>query len=138
MPIITTQAGPWNMTVFSYEEDDPENPLAHLSLADIARLPFGAAELSRDGTVLSHIDTEPGEGGSTPDAKAGMDFFAALAPWARHTAVEAEFRQGVAAGSMNVVFDCAAPRLPYKVRIRLKISPILGTFWVFIKKLSHH
>jgi hypothetical protein len=37
---------------------------------------------------------------------------------------------------LNVVFDCAVARLPHKVRVHLKVSPILGTFWIFIKKLA--
>jgi hypothetical protein len=49
--------------------------------------------------------------------------------------VAEEFRKGVEANDLNVVFDCGVGLAAYKVRVHLKISPILGTYWVFIKKL---
>lgn len=135
MPTMTTKAGPWNMTVFSFAEDEPDNPLAHITADEISRFPFGAAELDRDGKVISYTDTEP-EGGDGPRALAGRDFFTEVARWAGQSMVADEFRKGVASGELNAVFDFAAARLHYKVRVHLKVSPILGTFWVFVKKLK--
>lgn len=135
MPTMTTKAGPWNMTVFSFVEDEPDNPLARISADEISRFPFGAAELDRDGKVISYTDTEP-EGGDGPRALAGRDFFTDVARWAGQSMIADEFRKGVASGELNVVFDFAAARLHYKVRVHLKVSPILGTFWVFVKKLK--
>lgn len=123
------------MTVFGFAEDDASNPLVGLSLSDIENLPFGAAELDQQGAVLNYIDTEPGERAGAA-SKVGGNFFAAVAPWAGRSLIAEEFRKGVEIGTMNAVFDCAAARLPYKVRVHLKISPILGTFWIFIKKLT--
>lgn len=136
MPTITTQAGPWNMTVFAFAEDDPENPLIRVGAEEVARLSFGAAELDRDGKVVAYNDTEPGDFGANAPSLVGRDFFAEVARWAGNGLIVEQFRKGVATGELNVVFDCAVPRLPYKVRIHLKVSPILGTFWVFIKKLT--
>lgn len=124
------------MTVLAYAQDDPDNPLAGLSRVDVERLPFGAVELDRAGTVIGHIDTEPGGGPSPVASGAGTSFFSQLAPWAGRSRIADEFKTGAANGAMNVVFDCAVRDLAYKVRIHLKISPILGTFWVFIKKLT--
>lgn len=135
MPTMTTKAGPWNMTVFSFVEDEPDNPLARISADEISRFPFGAAELDRDGKVISYTDTEP-EGGGGPRALAGRDFFTDVARWAGQSMIADEFRKGVASGELNAVFDFAAARLHYKVRVHLKVSPILGTFWVFVKKLK--
>lgn len=135
MPTITTKAGPWNMTVFAFDEDDLQNPLGRLAAEDVSRIPFGAAELDRDGRIVSHHDTEPdAEAGARP-VLAGRDFFNEVARWAGASLIAEEFRRGVAADDLNAVFDCALARLPYKVRIHLKISPILGTYWVFVKKL---
>lgn len=136
MPTITTKAGPWNMTVWTFEADDPENPLGRLSPDEIGRLPFGAAELTRDGRVVAYHDTEPDDGGSPRPTLVGRHFFDDVARWASGTAIASEFSKGVAGADLNVVFDCAVHRLPYKVRVHLKISPILGTFWVFVKKLT--
>ena len=136
MPTITTKAGPWNMTVFAFDEDDPQNPLRGLSAEDVARLPFGAAELGRDGVVAAYNDTEPDGLGGPRASIVGRDFFGDVARWAGGSVVAEEFRKGVATSDLNVVFDCAVPRLSYKVRIHLKISPILGTFWVFVKRLA--
>ncbi len=135
MATTTTKAGPWNMTVFAYEDGDADNPLCGIAADEISRLPFGAAELNRDGKVVAYNDTEPDDGGPARGPLTGRDFFAEVARWAGASRVAEEFRKGVAANDLNVVFDCAVERLPYKVRIHLKISPILGTYWVFIKKL---
>lgn len=136
MPSITTQAGPWNMTVYAFAADDPENPLLRLGADEFSRLPFGAAELDRDGKVVAYNDTEPDDGGPARPALVGRDFFGDVARWAANSLIAQQFRHGVENGNLNVVFDCAVPRLSQKVRIHLKVSPILGTFWVFIKKLA--
>lgn len=124
------------MTVLAFAPDDPENPLSALSRADVESLPYGAVELDNGGRVVSYIDTEPGDGGAKPAAAVGAGFFTQVAPWAGGSGIAAEFRRGVGDGRMNVVFDCAVRDLAYKVRIHLKTSPIMGTFWVFIKKLK--
>ncbi|HLO77982.1 MAG TPA: hypothetical protein VK196_16125 [Magnetospirillum sp.] len=138
MPTITTQAGPWNMTVYTFDADDPDNPLFRVGSDEVARLPFGAAELDRDGKVVAYNDTEPDDGGVPRPALVGRDFFGDVARWAGSSVIAEQFRNGVKVGDLNVVFDCAVPRLSHKVRIHLKVSPILGTFWVFIKKLAGH
>jgi len=135
MATITTKAGPWNMTVFSYEQTDPENPLGRLSAEIAARLPFGAAELDRDGVVLSFNDTEPDDGGVPRGDMIGRVLFGDVIVIAPNSVVTQEFAKGVANGDLNVVFDCGVAGLAYRVRLHFKISPILGTFWVFIKKL---
>jgi photoactive yellow protein len=135
MATTTTKAGPWNMTVFAFEEGDADNPIAALGADEISRLPFGAVELNREGKVVAYNDTEPDDGGAARGPLAGRDFFAEVARWAGSSRVAEEFRRGVADNDLNVVFDCAVARLAYKVRVHLKISPILGTYWIFIKKL---
>lgn len=124
------------MTVFSFPEDDPQNPLIRISLDDVSRLPFGAAELDRDGKVISYNDTEPDGGEGPRPSLVGRDFFIETARWAGSSLIAEEFKKGVDAKDMNAVFDCAVPRLTYKVRIHLKVSPILGTYWIFVKKLK--
>ena len=59
-----------------------------------------------------------------------------VARWAGTSVIAEEFRKGVASGALNVVFDCGVVGLPYKVRIHMKVSPILGTYWAFIKRLQ--
>lgn len=59
MPTITTQAGPWNMTVYAFAEEDAENPLFRAGNDDVARMPFGAVELDRSGKVVTYNDTDP-------------------------------------------------------------------------------
>lgn len=124
------------MTVYVFAEDDPANPLFRVAADDVARLSFGALELDRDGKVVAYNDTEPDDGGLSRPPVVGRDFFGDVARWAASSLVNEQFRRGVETGELNVVFDCAVPRLAHKVRIHLKVSPILGTFWVFIKKLA--
>ena len=135
MATITTKAGPWNMTVFSFEEADSENPLGRIPAEDFGRLPFGAAELDRDGKVISYNDTEPDDGGPPRASIIGRALFGEVISMSANSVLTQEFAKGVASGELNVVFDCAVRLLPYKVRLHLKVSPILGTYWVFIKKL---
>ncbi|WP_161539629.1 hypothetical protein [Paramagnetospirillum kuznetsovii] len=136
MASVITKTGPWNMTVYTYESGDAENPLGRLDDRDITLIPFGAVELSAEGTVLGHNDTEPDLGGGARAPIVGRDFFTDVAGWARGSAIADEFKKGVANGELNVVFDCAHARLPYRVRLHLKVSPILGTYWAFIKRLQ--
>lgn len=124
------------MTVYAFAEDDPENPLFRAGSDDVARLPFGAVELDRAGRVVTYNDTEPDDGGPARPSLVGRDFFAEVVRVASNSLISDNFHRGVASGDLNVVFDCAVPRLAHKVRIHLKVSPILGTFWVFIKKLA--
>ena len=135
MAKITTEAGPWNMTVYAFDPGDTDNPLTALGPDDLSKIPYGAAELDAEGRVLSYNDTEPDDGESGRPSPLGRDFFAEVARWAGNSLLIREFRRGVEAGDLNVVFDCATPRLPHKVRIHFKVSPILGTYWVFIKRL---
>ena len=123
------------MTVFAYDEADPDNPLGRLGSEELSRLPFGAVELDRGGKVVAYNDTEPDDGADLRVPLVGRDFFGEVARWAGNSVVAAEFHKGVAANDLNIVFDCGVGRTDYKVRVHLKISPILGTYWVFIKKL---
>jgi photoactive yellow protein len=135
MAAITTKAGPWDMTVFAFDEGDAGNPLGRAAIEDIGRIPFGAAELDRDGNVVAYNDTEPEDAGGAKLSIVGRGFFDDVLRWAESSLIAEEFRKGVVSGALNVVFDCAVARLSYKVRIHLKVSPILGTYWVFIKRL---
>lgn len=124
------------MTVFAFEKGEAENPLGHLSPQDVERLPFGAVELTADGKVAAYNDTEPDHLGGDRQTIIGRDFFTDVARWAGTSVIVEEFRKGVAGGALNVVFDCAAAGVPYRVRIHMKVSPILGTYWAFIKRLQ--
>lgn len=124
------------MTVFAFGVDDPTNPLSHVSADDVARLPYGAAELDRDGKVVAYNDTEPDGGAGPRPSLVGRDFFTEVARWAGTSMIAEEFHRGVDGANLNAVFDCTVAQLSYRVRVHLKVSPILGTFWVFIKKLQ--
>ncbi len=124
------------MTVFAFEKGDSDNPLGQLSAQDVERLPFGAAELTADGKIVAYNDTEPDHLGGERQTIIGRDFFGDVARWAGTSVIATEFRKGVAGGALNVVFDCAVANLPYKVRVHMKVSPILGTYWAFIKRLQ--
>lgn len=124
------------MTVFAFEVGESENPLGKLSVQEVGELPFGAAELTAEGKVVAYNDTEPDSLGSLRPTILGRDFFTDVARWAGTSVIADEFRKGVAAGALNVVFDCAVAGLPYKVRLHMKVSPILGTYWAFIKRLQ--
>jgi photoactive yellow protein len=138
MATISTKAGPWNMHVFSFGEGDPDNPLGRVGLEDIARIPFGAVELDHSGKIVAYNDTEPDDGGQDRAKVVGTNFFDDVLRVSSKSIVIEEFRKGVQSRELNVVFDCTIPKVPFKVRIHLKISPILGTFWVFIKRLQRN
>jgi photoactive yellow protein len=123
------------MTVISFEQGEPENPLGRLGPSEVAQIPFGAAELDPQGKVVAYNDTEPDELGGSRQDIVGRDFFTDVARWAGSSMIQAEFKKGVEGKALNIVFDCAVGHLPYRVRIHFKVSPILGTYWVFIKRL---
>ena len=124
------------MTVFAFDANDPGNPIGRLSAQDIERLPYGAAELTAEGKVVAYNDTEPDSMGDERPSILNRNFFTDVARWAGDSVILEEFRKGVVAGGLNVVFDCAASNLPYRVRLHMKVSPILGTYWAFIKRLQ--
>lgn len=136
MATTITNAGPWDMTVFVFDEDDTGNPLGTCTPEDMARIPFGAVELDRDGGVVAYYDTEPEGAGPAGTRIVGRSYFDEILSWNAARAIGDAFRAGVAAGHLNAVFDCAVPGASRKIRIHLKISPILGTYWVFVKKLA--
>jgi len=138
MATVADNAGPWGMQVYSFEPQDPANPLGRLRPEDLSRLPFGALELDNQGRVVSFHDTEPDGGSEANGVITGRLFFTEIAKWLAQSLVADEFAKGVANSAMNVVFDCAVPSSQQKIRIHLKVSPILGTFWVFIKRLRQN
>ena len=135
MPEITTKAGPWDMTVYVCSSSDPANPIKNLGLDGVSRLPFGAFELDTSGHVLSYVDTEPHETHANKLGMEGKSFFNEVCRWSAGSLLEDEFKKGISTGVMNTGLDCAVEGLRYKVRIHLKISPILSTYWIFIKQL---
>ncbi len=138
MPQITKQAGPWGMDVYGFAADESLNPLCKAGTDWSRKLPFGALEVDHDGKILAYNDTEPGASATQVNLSylIGQNFFKDIAPWSKNSLVEEKFKEGVSAGKVNVMFDCPSIGDKMTLRIHLKKSLILGSFWIFVKRLG--
>ncbi len=135
MVTVITKTGPWDMIVYVLDNEDVQNPLCRLGRAEIDGFPFGALELSPSGTVLAYNNTEPGDSAGSKMRVVGRNFLTEIVPRSATLMLE-EFSKGVAEGGLNIAFDCSSANVPYRMRFHFKVSPIRGTFWVFVKKIQ--
>lgn len=138
MPTITKQAGPWGMDVYGFTAEELSNPLSKAGTDWSRKLPFGALEVDFAGKILAYNDTEPGAAASQVNINQliGQNFFEQIAPWTKGSLIEEKFREGVNTGQVNVVFDCPVTGDRFTLRFHLKKSLILGSFWIFVKKIG--
>ena len=138
MPQITKQTGPWGMDVYGFSADESLNPLCKAGADWSKKLLFGALEVDHDGKILAYNDTEPGASVAQINLNQliGQNFFRDIAPWSKDSLIEEKFKEGVIAEKINVMFDCPSVADKMTLRIHLKKSLILGSFWIFVKRLG--
>lgn len=123
----------------------PETPLLDRSqiqriqeLAESAldRLPFGAIQLDKDGTILAYNQTEAELVGRKKESVVGRNFFTDVAPCTDVKEFAGQFREGIQKGDLHTVFPFtfALTRGPLKVWITLFYNEQSGSAWVFV----HH
>lgn len=108
-----------------------------LSATELDQLPFGAIRLDTDGTILSFNSVESQLTGRKPEHVIGKNFFTTVAPCTNVQSFAGEFRRGVAAGELHVVFPYRFDfkMKPRDVTVSLLYSKTTRTAWVFVRDL---
>lgn len=101
-------------------------------------LPFGAIQLDREGTILQFNEYEANLSNRRAPETVGRNFFREVAPCTNVREFYGRFRDGVAAGQLNVTFDYlfAFKQAPRNVCVTLFFSAPTGTVWVFVQERS--
>ena len=107
-----------------------------LGESDLDRLPFGAIRLDQEGKILSYNRTEAELAGRRKESVLGKNFFTEVAPCTNVREFADRFREGVARGSLHIVFPFVFdhPVEPRNVWVTLFYSRETGTAWVFVRE----
>lgn len=126
------------MEIVRFGSDDIENVLARLDDAALDELAFGAIELDADGTVLRYNATESEITGRDPAEVIGRNFFNEVAPCTNTESFYGVFRDGVASGHLNSLFEYVFDyrMQPTKVQVHIKQGLRGDSYWVFVKRLA--
>jgi photoactive yellow protein len=103
---------------------------------ELDRLPFGAIRLDRDGKILSYNRTEAELSGRRKEIVLGKSFFTEVAPCTNVQEFAGRFREGVAKGSLHMVFPYVFDYQmdPRNVWVTLFYSNETDTAWVFVRE----
>ncbi|HEX7154676.1 MAG TPA: PAS domain-containing protein [Thermoanaerobaculia bacterium] len=109
-----------------------------LSNKELDGLPFGAIQLSAEGTVLRFNEYEANLSNRRAPDTVGRNFFREVAPCTNVREFYGRFRDGINAGALNVTFDYrfAFKQAPRDVRVTLFYSDPTRTVWVFVQERS--
>jgi len=107
-----------------------------LGESDLDRLPFGAIRLDREGKILSYNRTEAELSGRRKESVLGKSFFLEVAPCTNVQEFAGRFREGVARGSLHMVFPYVFDfqMEPRNVWVTLFYSNETDTTWVFVRE----
>lgn len=127
-----------NYQQVKFGQDDIDNALSGLDESQIDNLAFGMVTLDRSGTILQYNAAEGAITGRDPKDALGKNFFTDVAPCTKTDEFYGRFQQGVASGSLNVMFEYTFDynMTPTRVRVHMKNAP--GTaekFWVLVKRV---
>lgn len=109
-----------------------------LPAAELDKLPVGAIQLDRDGTVLKFNDHEAKLTGRKPKEVIGKNFFSEVAPCTNVQGFAGKFREGVDRGELHEVFPYRFDfkMTPRDVTVTLFYSQETRTAWVFVRELA--
>lgn len=125
------------MDLVSFGQDDIQNTLAKMKDNELDQLAFGAIELDANGRVLKYNAAEGEITGRSPDQVIGRNFFREVAPCTNSPEFAGRFRDGVANGNLNTMFEYTFDykMQPTKVKVHMKQSLNGDSYWVFVKRL---
>lgn len=111
-----------------------ERLLRERSLLD--RLPFGAVLLDSGGVIVKYNAGEAAIAGRDFRGTVGQNFFD-IAPCTRTPHFLGRFREGVAAGRINLLFEYVFSGLPGRpaVRVHMVSEDTARGIWLFVKRL---
>lgn len=126
------------MDIVRFGSDDIENTLASMNDKDLDGLAFGAIQLDKDGNILSYNAAEGEITGRDPEKVKGKNFFTEVAPCTNTDEFYGKFKQGVADGNLNSLFEYVFDyeMKPTKVQVHMKKALQGDSYWVFVKRLA--
>ncbi len=121
----------------TFGSEDIDNTLAQLDDAQLDQLAFGAIQLDAQGRILQYNAAEADITGRDPQEMIGKDFFREVAPCANTEAFYGKFKEGVASGDLNVMFEYTFDyrMTPTRVKVHMKKALSGDTYWIFVKRL---
>ncbi|MEX2444876.1 MAG: photoactive yellow protein [Alkalispirochaeta sp.] len=126
------------MDIVRFGSDDIENTLAGMKEDDLDGLAFGAIQLDDTGKILSYNSAEGEIAGRNPEEVKGRNFFAEVAPCTNTDEFYGKFKEGVASGNLNSLFEYVFDykMKPTKVQVHMKKALQGDSYWVFVKRLN--
>ena len=126
------------MEVVKFGSENIENVLAKMNEKQIDNLAFGAIQLDKDGVILIYNATESEITGRKPEDVIGKNFFREVAPCTRRPEFYGKFKEGVAKGELNTLFEYEFDYKmnPVKVKVHMKKALVGDTYWIFVKRIT--
>ena len=125
------------MDIVKFGQEDIENTLSKMKDDELDGLAFGAIQLDEKGSILQYNAAEGDITGRDPESVKGKNFFKEVAPCANTDEFYGKFKEGVAAGNLNTLFEYVFDynMMPTKVKVHMKKALSGDTYWVFVKRL---
>jgi photoactive yellow protein len=126
------------MEIVKFGAENIENTLSKMNEKEIDNLAFGAIQLDRDGVILLYNATEGQIVGRDPKEMIGKNFFYEVAPCTRRPEFYGKFKEGVAKGELNTLFEYEFDYKmnPIKVKVHMKKALVGDTYWIFVKRIK--
>ena len=124
------------MEIVKFGMDQVDNLIAQ-DPARLDRLPFGAIMVDSTGRIMKYNQAECEISSRTVGEVMGKNFFDDIAPCTQGHQFQGKFQAGVAAGSVNTMFeyDFDYKMSPKKVRVHMKSACVDEGIWIFIKRI---
>ena len=108
-----------------------------MSDSELDNLAFGAIQLDKEGRILQYNQAEGQITGRDPSEVKGKNFFTEVAPCTNTDQFYGEFKKGVAANSLNSLFEYTFDynMQPTRVKVHMKKAVTDDSYWVFVKRL---
>lgn len=125
------------MEQVQFGQEDIENTLAKMNDQQLDDLAFGAVQVDAEGKILSYNLAEGDITGRKPEEVVGKNFFKEVAPCTQSENFYEKFKQGVAEGNLNALFEYTFDykMTPTKVKVHMKKALSGDTYWIFVKRL---
>ncbi len=111
----------------------------HLTAEDFDQLPFGTIRLDPEGTIRIYNKAEEALSGRRRDDVIGLNFFSQVAPCTAVKEFYGLFRDGVARGQLNEIFDFTFrfAEGAKHVRIRMIFAEVPSPgVWLFVTPIN--
>lgn len=121
----------------TFGTDNIDNDMAKMNKADIDNLAFGAIELDKNGKILKYNEAEADITGRDAKSVIGKNFFNEVAPCTKSETFYGKFRDGIASGALNTVFEYVFDykMRPTRVKVQMKYTPSTSSCWIFVKRI---